>query len=143
MLLNLVNRKSSERKFKKNLVIQVWVLWRSSRGRSENVLGTSRINVLGTSLELQIETSLGRHFRTSPGRQIGTSPGCQIRMYVGRSNRIFRGRSGDVGGGRPWDVLGTNICRLSICHRAWLVLDKSPYPSLFNLFLFLFWFCFS
>ena len=98
MLLDLVNRISSERKVKKNLDIQVWVLSRSSRGRPENVLGTSRINLPGTSLERQIKTSPGRHFRTSPGR----------------SNRIFRGRPGDVGGGRPRDVLGTNICRLGI-----------------------------
>ena len=92
--------------WKKILDIQVWVLWMSSRGRPENVLGTSWINLPGTSLERQIRTSSGRHFRTSPGRQIGTSPG--------RSNRIFRGRPGDVGGGRPRDVLGTNICRLGI-----------------------------
>ena len=94
----------SNKFWKKSLDIQVWVLSRSSRGRPENVLGTSRINLPGTSLERQIKTSPGRHFRTSPGRQIGTSPG--------RSNRIFRGRPGDVGGGRPRDVLGTNICRL-------------------------------
>ena len=104
MLLDLVNRISSERKVKKILDIQVWVLSRSSRGRPENVLGTSRINLLETSFERQIKTSPGRQFRTSPGRLIGTSPW--------RSNRIFRGRPGDVGGGRPRDVLGTNICRL-------------------------------
>ena len=96
----------SNKFWKKSLDIQVWVLSRSSRGRPENVLGTSRINLPGTSLERQIKTSPGRHFRTSPGRQIGTSPG--------RSNRIFRGRPGDVGGGRPRDVLGTNICRLGM-----------------------------
>ena len=95
MLLDLVNRISSERKVKKKLDIQVWVLSRSSRGRPENVLGTSRINLPGTSLERQIKTSPERHFRTSPRRQIGTSPG--------RSNRIFRERPGDVGG----VVLGT------------------------------------
>ena len=60
----------------KKLDIQVWVLWSSSRGCLENVLGTSRINLPGTSLERQIWTSLGR------------------------SNRIFRGCPGDVGGGR-------------------------------------------
>ena len=80
------------------------MLSRSSRGRPENVLGTSRMNLPGTSLERRIKMSPGRHFRTSPGRQIGTFPG--------RSNRIFRGRPGDVGGVRPRDVLGTNICRL-------------------------------
>ena len=79
----------------KKLDIQVWVLSRSSRGRPENVLGTSRINLPGTSLERQIKTSPGRHFRTTPGRLIGTS--------LGRSNRIFRGRPRDVGGGRPGD----------------------------------------
>ena len=104
MLLDLVNRISSERKVKKKLDIQVWVLSRFSRGRPENVLGTSRMNLPGTSLERQIKTSPGRHFRTSPGRQIETSPG--------RSKRIFRGRPEDVGGGRPGDVLGTNICRI-------------------------------
>ena len=105
MLLDLVNRISSERKVKKKLDIQVWVLSRSSRGRPENVLGTSRINLPGTSLEHQIKTSPGRRFRTSPGRQIGTSPW--------RSNRIFRGHSGDVGEGHPRDVLGTNICQVN------------------------------
>ena len=108
MLLDLVNRISSERKVKKKLDIQVWVLSRSSRGRPENVLGTSRINLPGTSLERQIKTSPGRHFRTSPGRQIGTSPGRQIGTSPGRSNRIFRGVLGTLEG----DVLGTNICRL-------------------------------
>ena len=91
MLLDLVNQISSERKVKKNLDIQVRVLPRSSRGRPEKVLGTSRIKLPGTSLECQIKTPPGRHFRTSPGRQIGTSPE--------RSNRIFRGRPGEVGGG--------------------------------------------
>ena len=85
-------------KLNKFLDIQVWVLSRSTSGRSVNVLGTSRINLPGTSLERQIKTSPGRHLRTSPGRQIGTS--------LERSNRIFRGRPGDVGGGRPRDVLG-------------------------------------
>ena len=98
----------------KKLDIQVWVLSRSSRGRPENVLGTSRINLPGTSLERQIKTSPGRHFRTSPGRQIRTSPGRQIGTSLGQSNRIFRWRPGDVGGGHPRDVLGTNICRLGI-----------------------------
>ena len=104
MLLDLVNWIISERKVYKNLDIQVWVLSRSSRGRSEKVLGTPRINLPGTSLERQIKTSPGSHFRSSPGRQIGTSPW--------RSNRIFRGRPGNAGGGRPRDVLGTNICQL-------------------------------
>ena len=106
-----------KKSYKKCWNIQVWVLWRSSRGRPENVLGTSRINLPGTSLERQIKTSPGRHFRTSPGRQIGTSPGRQIGTSLGRSNRIFRGRPGDVEGGRPRDVLGTNICWLGM----WLV----------------------
>ena len=75
MLLDLVNRVSSERKVKKILDIQVWILWRSSRGRPENVLGTSRINLPGTSLELQIKTSLD----------------------------VISGRPQDVSLGRPWD----------------------------------------
>ena len=74
----------------------MWVLRRSSRGRPENVLGTSWINLPRTSLERQIRVSLGHHFMTSPG--------CQIKMSPGWSNRIFRGR--------PQDVLGTNIWRL-------------------------------
>ena len=106
MLLDLVNRISSEKKVKKTLDIQDWVLWRSFGGRPENVLGTFRIKLPGTSLERQIKTSPGRHFRTSPGRQLGTS--------LGRSNRIFRRRPGDVGGERPRDVLRTNICRLGM-----------------------------
>ena len=114
MLLNLVSRIRSERKFKKNLDIQIWVLSRSSRRHPENVLGTSPISLPGTSLECQIKTSPGCHFRTSPGRQIGTSPRCHIVPSPERSNRIFRGRPGDVGGGRPRDVLGTNICRLGM-----------------------------
>ena len=93
----------SNKFWKKSLDIQVWVLSRSSRGRPENVLGTSQINLPGTSLKRQIKTSPGRHFRTFPGRQIGTSLGRQIGMSPGRSYRIFRGRPGDVGGGRPRD----------------------------------------
>ena len=93
-----------KKSLKKCWDIQVWIIWRSSRGSPENVLRTCRINLPGTSLERQIRTSPGRHFRASSGRQIGTSPG--------RSNRIFRRRPRDVGGGLPWDVLGTNICRL-------------------------------
>ena len=85
----------SNKFWKKSLDIQVWVLSRSSRGRPENVLGTSRINLPGTSLERQIKTSLGRHFRTSSERQIGTSLWRQIETSPGRSNRIFRGRPGD------------------------------------------------
>ena len=113
MLLDLVNRINSARKVKKkNLDIQVWVLSRSSRGRPENVLGTSQINLPGTFLERQIRTSPGRHFRTSPERQLGTSSECQIGTSPGRLNRIFRGRPGDVGGRRPRDVLGDSICRL-------------------------------
>ena len=68
--------------------ILVWVLRRSSRGRRENILGTSRMNLPGTSLERQIRTSPGSHFQTSRRRQIGTSSGW--------SNRIFKGRPGNV-----------------------------------------------
>ena len=93
-------------KLKKSSNIEVWVFWRSSRGRLENVLVMSRMNYPGTSLQHQIRTSPGRHFRMSLGRQIGTSSG--------RSNRVFRGLLGDVGEGHPWDVLGTNICWLGL-----------------------------
>ena len=99
--------------YKKYWNIQVWVLWRSSKGRPENVLGTSRINFPGTSLERQIRTLPGHYIRTSSGRQIGMSPR--------RSNRIFRGRPGDSGGECPRDVLGTNIYRLGYKHRfSWI-----------------------
>ena len=74
---------------------------KSSRGRPENVLGTSQINLP--------ETSVGRHFETSPGRQIRTSRGRQFGTFPGWSNRCFRGRPGDISGGSPRDVLGTNI----------------------------------
>ena len=105
------------KKSEKKVDIQVWVLSRplgskSSCGRPENVLGTSRINLPGMSLERQIKTSPGRHFRTSPRRQIGTSPGRQIGTSPGLSKKIFRGRPRDFGEARPRDVLGTNICQL-------------------------------
>ena len=87
---------------------QVWVLWRSSRGRPESVLRTSWIKFPGPSLEGQIKTSPGRHFRTSPGHQIWMFPGRQIRTSSGRSNRIFRVVLGTLEG----DVLGSNIYRL-------------------------------
>ena len=82
------------------------MLWKSSKGRLENVLGTPRINLSGASLERQIRTSPGRHFRMSTRHQIWTSPGW--------ANRIFRGCPGDVGDGCPQDVLGTNVCRVGI-----------------------------
>ena len=90
----------SNKFWKKSLDIQVWVLSRSSRGRPENVLGTSQINLPGTSLKRQVKTSPGRHFRTFSGRQIGTSSGW--------SNRSL----GDVLGTLGRVVLGTNMCRL-------------------------------
>ena len=77
------------------------MLRRSSRGRPENVLGTSRINVPGASPERQIRTSLD------------VISGRPQDVRLGRPrHRIFRGRPGDVGEKRPRDVLGTNICRL-------------------------------
>ena len=103
-----------KKSYKKCWNIQVWVLWRSSRGHPENVLRMSRINLPGTSDERQIRTSSRRHFSTSPGRYIRTTLGQQIGRSPGRSDRIFRGRLGDVGMGRPRDDLGTNICRLGI-----------------------------
>ena len=110
-----------KKSYKKYWNIQVWVLWRSSKGRPENVLGTSRINLPGTSLERQIRTSTGHHFRTPPGRYIRTSRGRQIGMSPRRSNRIFRGRPGDIRGGCPRDVLVTNICRLGYkCRFSWI-----------------------
>ena len=90
-------------KLKEIFVHRMWVLWRSSRERPENVLGTSRINLPGTSLEGQIRTSPGRHFRSFPGRQIGMSPGRQIETSPGWSNRTFRGRPGDVLGICSWN----------------------------------------
>ena len=88
----------------------MWVLWRSSRERPENVQGTSRINLPGKSLERQIRTFPGRHFRMSPG--------C--------SNRTVRGCPGDVGGGRPRDVMGTNICRLGNVWLSDLLIGNTP-----------------
>ena len=49
------------------------VFSRLSRGRSKNVLGTSRINLTGCHLE------------TSPGRQIGTSPRSQFGTFLASS----------------------------------------------------------
>ena len=110
-----------KKSYKKYWNIQVWVLWRSSKGRSENVLGTSRINLLRTSLECQIRTYPGHHFRTSPGHYIRTFPGYQIGMSPRRSNRIFRVRPGDIGEECPQNVLGTNICRLDYkCRFSWI-----------------------
>ena len=78
--MDLVNRRSSERKVKRNLgTSNRWlhiVFWSSSRGYPENVLGTSRINLPRKFLGRQIRTSRGRHF--------GTSSGCQIRTSLGR-----------------------------------------------------------
>ena len=106
----------------KKLDIQVWVLSRFSRGRPENVLGTSRMNLPGTSLERQIKTSPGRHFRMSWGREIGT--------FLGRSNRIFRGRPRDVERGRPRDVLRANTCRLGSCvGKGFFCYQKSIRPT--------------
>ena len=107
---DLVNRITSER----NVIVGTSSLstLKSSRGRPENVLGTSRTNLPGTPLECRIGTSPERHFRTSLGRQIGTFLGRKIRTSPGRSNRTFRRRLGDIGGGRPLDVLETNICLL-------------------------------
>ena len=92
----LVNRINSERKVKQNLDIKVWVLWRSSRGHPENVLGTSQINFPGKSH--------GRHFRTSPGHQFGTSPERQTGTF--RDGQIES--LGDVLGMLERDVLGTS-----------------------------------
>ena len=86
-------------KLKKFWDIQVWVLWRSSRGRPENVLGTSRINLPGTALERHIRTSPGLHFRTSDWDVRGTSD-----RDVRRSNRIFRRRPGNVLGTFWWPI---------------------------------------
>ena len=58
------------------------MLWRSFRGRPENVLGASQINLPGTSIERQVRTFPGRYFTTSWGRQIGTSQDGQI-GYLG------------------------------------------------------------
>ena len=72
------------------------VFWRSSRRRSENLLGRSWIILLVTSLGDQIMTSHGCHFGMSPGW----------------SNRIFR-RS-------PRDFLATTICWMGISCITWI-----------------------
>ena len=84
------------------------LLWKSSSGSPENVLGTSQINVSGTSPRRQIRTFSGRYFGTSLVCQIGTSPGW--------SHRIFVGRSWDFGVERPRDVLWTNIYQLGLSY---------------------------
>ena len=90
-----------KKKWKKFWDIQVWVLWRSSRGRPES-------NSHGRPLNARLERPLD----FISGRQIRTSPRCQIWASPCWSNRIFRGRPEDTGEGRTRDVLGTNICRL-------------------------------
>ena len=110
MLLDLVNRISSERKVKKK--------FRHASLRTLNVLlGTSRINLPGTSIERQIKTSPGRHFRTSRGRQIGTSLGRQI------------GSLGDVLGTLEGDVLGTSWGPI---FTGWVVCLKNSYSFFYN-----------
>ena len=97
MLLDLVNRISSERRVKKSRHPSLGTLKvLSAQVPLGDVLRTSRINLPGMFLERQIKTSPRRHFRTSRGRQIGTSPG--------RSSRIL----GDVLGMLEGDVLGTS-----------------------------------
>ena len=71
--------------------IQVWVLWRSSRRRRENVLRTSS----GLPLNVRLGRLLDVISERPQGLQIGTSSRW--------SNRISRGRPGDIGGGRPGD----------------------------------------
>ena len=89
---------------------------RSSRGRPENVLGTSWINLPRTFLGSQIRTSTGCHFETPPGCQIVMFLGRQFVTSLGWSRRIFRRCPGDVGGGPPQDALGNNIYRLGQSH---------------------------
>ena len=93
-----------KKSYKKYWNIQVWVLWRSSKGRSENVLGTSRINLLRKSLERQIRTSPGHHFRTPQDIILGRSR--DIRSGCPRDGQI--GSLGDVLGTLEGDVFGTS-----------------------------------
>ena len=88
-----------KKSLKKCWDIQVWVLWRSSRERPENVLEIFGINLPGTSLERQIKTSTGRNFRMPPGRQIRTSPGRYIDTspghYIDVSLVIYNKKCGE------------------------------------------------
>ena len=83
--------------------IQVWVLWKSSRGRTENVLETSQINVPG------------RHLNARLGRPLDVFPG---RPQDIRSRRPGDGQIGSLGDvqrtleGRSLRRPGTNIYQL-------------------------------
>ena len=96
MLLDLVNRISSERKVEKVLDIQVWLLWRSSRGRPENALGTSRINLPGTSFARHIKASLD------------VISGCPQDVRWGHPRDGQIGSLGDILGTLEASVLGTS-----------------------------------
>ena len=87
MLLGLVNRISSERRVKKFLDIQVWVLSRSSRGRPENILGMSRINVPGRPLNVRLRRPLD----VILGRPQ------DVRLQCPRDVRSGRPRDGQIG----------------------------------------------
>ena len=94
-----------EKSYKKYWNIQVWVLWRSSKGRLES-----------TSQGRPLNVRLGRPQHIILGRPRDVRSGSPR-----RSNRIFRGRPGDVGGECPRDVLGTNICQLGYMSRfSWI-----------------------
>ena len=88
MLLDLVNRISSERKVKKKLDIQVWVLWRSSRGRPES-------------------TSQGRPLNVRLRRPLDAISGRPLDVISGRPRDGQIGSLGDVLGTLEGDVLGT------------------------------------
>ena len=100
--------KFCKKSYKKCWNIQVWVIWRSSRGRPENVLVTSRINLPGTSLKCQIRTSPGRRFRTSREVRLGCPQ--HVRSWHTWDGQI--GSLRDVLGTLEEDVLRTNIFRL-------------------------------
>ena len=128
MLLDLVNRINSERKVKKNLDIQVWVLWRSSRGRPES---TSQGRPLNVRLRRPLDVISGRQIGTSRGRPDLTS----------RSNGIFKGRPGDqylpTGNSISWRFklkfkkeIHSNLLILLICK--WKLLNICAEISQFN-----------
>ena len=108
MLLDLVNRIISERKVKKKLDIQVWVLSSSSRGRPENVGGSPESTFQGRPLNVRLRRPLD----VFSGRLQDVRLRRPQDVRLGRLRDGQIGSLGDVLGALEGDVLGTNICRL-------------------------------
>ena len=96
MLLYLVNQISSERKIKNKILdIQVWVLWRSSRGRPENIWGRPESTPKGLPMNVGLR------------RPLDVISGCPQDVRKGRSRDVRPGRPQDGQIGSLVDVLGT------------------------------------